>query len=824
MAAMAPPPLKYRPCHNGLVSEEALRIIVEAKACFVALALALAYFLTASQHRLWSSSHLVKGFLFAVTQPVTRFLVGMFTMLLAMPFRNDLYLLWGILLLAGYEGVYTISGYCVSARRSDLAVHEFARAYNIVTLGLYVRYYSRASQFLYPLWALWALMVAKFLERVVRFKIANGRYGDANTSFVADYMKNEDKIEKSNASSTNDQDFFSLEDCNYLIVGDSKSKDAHDSRTGNGYEPRYEPADDTVTVAKVWKWDGQVSKGDTELPTSSVSDSGKRIFPEELKDVCLSFALCKLLRRKFTGVATAESEKPKAQRLVFDNLIRSGWQRTFRVVRTELGFARDLLYTKYPILFSSGFPVVSTVLFAVTLGVSVWIIVSAVRHYRIPHGSTSYVVHGRNVDLLITFGIVGMVMGMEICEFFIHLFSDWTKVMVISEYVRKPWLNCCFLNCILRFICCGKIAEPIGSSLGQFDLLKATKNQRRLPECIVKPYYTARSFVLLTDDEDFRINKCKTLRPVPAPVEEMICDTLVRNRDGLIGGQERLKRRADLEGHENLSTYCKAQTHIERIMVWHVATSKLQEDDDQNLRTGGSKGRRMEGERSRNKGSSGSVHGRSCGEGTNGLESSGRSGEGKNDLECGDRSGEEKKDLEGGCRSGEEKKDLDYKLVATTLSRYCAYLVFYKPKLLPIASNSVRYMCNELVREASSKKDPNVSQDAAAIVRRGRQVAKFLPGCVQVQEGDELWKALAEMWCELIVSMAPLGNIGAHQKELGKGGEFITHLWALLYHAGIDDKFSGSSTGAADAAPSKEDDHGQGQTHGAAISGSGGSV
>jgi hypothetical protein len=54
--------------------------------------------------------------------------------------------------------------------------------------------------------------------------------------------------------------------------------------------------------------------------------------------------------------------------------------------------------------------------------------VSVVRHYRVPHGSTYNVAHGKNVDLLITFVIVGMVTGMEICEFFIHLFSDWTKV------------------------------------------------------------------------------------------------------------------------------------------------------------------------------------------------------------------------------------------------------------------------------------------------------------------------------------------------------------------------------------------------------------
>ena len=202
-----------------------------------------------------------------------------------------------------------------------------------------------------------------------------------------------------------------LKNCNYLIVGDSEAKA---ERVERQYEAQYKPAEDTVTIAKVWGCDGKLLKSKTH---------GK-----ELRDVCLSFALCKLLRRKFAGVATAESERSKAQLLVFDDLISSGRGRTFRVVRTELGFARDLLYTKYPILFSSGFPVVSTALFVVTVGVSVWITVSAVRHYRVPHGSSSNLVRGKNVDLLITFVIVGMVTGMEICEFFIHLFSDWTKV------------------------------------------------------------------------------------------------------------------------------------------------------------------------------------------------------------------------------------------------------------------------------------------------------------------------------------------------------------------------------------------------------------
>ncbi|KAL6902334.1 hypothetical protein ACP4OV_005210 [Aristida adscensionis] len=734
MAAMAPPPLKYRPCHrpDGLVSEEALRIIVEAKACFVALALALAYFLTASQYRLWSSSHLIKGFLFAVTQPVTRFLVGMFTMLLAMPFRNDLYLLWGILLLAGYEGVYTISGYGVSARRSDLAVHEFARGYNVVLLALYVRYYSHASHFRYPLWALWALMVAKFLERIVRFKIANAEYGDANTNLVADYMKHEHEI-----TSPTKHLPLRMGDCHYLIVGDSKAE--RKPVQNKHYEAKLTPARDTVTVAKVWECQGELL----------ASTRG-----EELKDVCLSFALCKLLRRKFAGVAATESEKTKAERLVFDGLLARGWERTFRVVRTELGFARDLIYTKYPILFSSGFPVVSAVLFAATLGVSAWITASAVRHYRAPAGSTANVVHGRNVDLLITFVILGMVTGMEICEFFIHLFSDWTKVMVISEYVRKPWLQGpCFLNTLLRLVCYGKIAEPIGSSLGQFDLLNAAE-KRCLPDCVIKLYHTARSFVLLTDDDVFRMNKCRTLRPVPPAVQRMICETLQKNRAGLASCPQRLQRMSELERYEALSDNCRGLSNIETIMAWHVATGEL-----------GAAGLRR------------------------------RTGGGS-----------------------EEEPKGDYKEVATTLSKYCAYLVFYKPKLLPIAGNSVRYMCKTLLDEAGR----NVE---AGIVGRGKKLAEELklPGCVL--QGGDAWRALAELWCELLITMAPQGNIGAHQKELGKGGEFITHLWALLYHAGIDDKFSAaSSTAGGGHAGTSRDDHNSQSSLCPAAPGSGGTV
>ncbi|WVZ49233.1 hypothetical protein U9M48_000607 [Paspalum notatum var. saurae] len=743
--APPPPPLKN---HSGLVSEEALLIIVEAKACFVALALALAYFLTAWQHRLWSSSNLVSA-----CSPCCSPCPSATTSTCSGASCSSRGTIRGRLHhLRLRRGVPPLR-----PRRPRVRARLQRR--HPRPLRACATTPARPGQFRYPLWA---LMVARFLERIVRFKIANARYGDASAGFVADYMKHEHKIHIHEKKSTDDGGYFSLEDCSYLIVGDSKSKE--EARERESYEPKYEPAEDTVTVAKVWGCDGTL------------------LLKSELRDVCLSFALCKLLRRKFAGVATAESERPKAQRLVFNNLLPSGWERTFRVVRTELGFARDLLYTKYPILFCSGFPVVSAALFVVTVGVSVWITVSAVRHYHAPEGNKSNVVNGKNVDLLITFVILGMVTGMEICEFFIHLFSDWTKVMLVSEYVRKPWLRRpSFLNSVLKAICCGKIAEPIGSALGQLDLLKSTKEQRRLPvpECVVKLYHTARSFVLLTGDEGFRINKCKTLRPVPGAVMEMICQTLQDNKDYLCTGVGQRKGTA-LE--ELLSEYRKAPASIEAIMVCHVATSELEDEQ-----------------------------GTGFGRGSGDTEDARRNGEGKNDLENG-RSSDD------GCKCSGLNHN---KLVATTLSRYCAYLV---PSCSP-SPNSVRFMCNILVEEARATGGQE-DGEPGIIVPSGRKLARGLLEKARAQGVDDLWKALAELWCELIVSMAPHGNIGAHQKELGKGGEFITHLWALIYHAGVDDKFSVESTRAADDAtprPSREDNN-YSQGHGGAAVCSAGSI
>jgi hypothetical protein len=44
---------------------------------------------------------------------------------------------------------------------------------------------------------------------------------------------------------------------------------------------------------------------------------------------------------------------------------------------------------------------------------------------------------------------------------------------------------------------------------------------------------------------------------------------------------------------------------------------------------------------------------------------------------------------------------------------------------------------------------------------------------------------MAEFWVETILYVAPSDNAAAHMERLARGGEFLTHIWALLTHAGI---------------------------------------
>uniref|UniRef100_K3ZNQ4 DUF4220 domain-containing protein n=1 Tax=Setaria italica TaxID=4555 RepID=K3ZNQ4_SETIT len=93
-----------------------------------------------------------------------------------------------------------------------------------------------------------------------------------------------------------------------------------------------------------------------------------------------------------------------------------------------------------------------------------------------------------------------------------------------------------------------------------------------------------------------------------------------------------------------------------------------------------------------------------------------------------------------------QAKEEDAVKTASTLSKYCMHLLASPPNLLP----------------------------------RPQQLID------NIEDFTTRWKVLSDFWAEMMLYVSPSDDAREHQLEvLAKGGEFITHLWALLTHAGV---------------------------------------
>uniref|UniRef100_A0A0E0C1D4 DUF4220 domain-containing protein n=1 Tax=Oryza meridionalis TaxID=40149 RepID=A0A0E0C1D4_9ORYZ len=142
----------------------------------------------------------------------------------------------------------------------------------------------------------------------------------------------------------------------------------------------------------------------------------------------------------------------------------------------------------------------------------------------------------------------------------------------------------------------------------------------------------------------------------------------------------------------------------------------------------------------------------------------------------------------------------DDKIVACHLSYYSAYLVAAVPELLPDcpAWTQKRYkkvatatcarrwgVTARLRRRALADAKPGSRDEVLqrGVVIVGRLVEEFTEG----EDVDEelAWQFLANFWSEMVIYVAPSENVKGHVEAMGRGGEFVTLVWALLLHAGI---------------------------------------
>ncbi|XP_062198822.1 uncharacterized protein LOC133901482 [Phragmites australis] len=603
---------------------------------------------------------------------------------------------------------------------------------------------------------LWVLTLIKAAQRVAAVELAKrsfavGKNGHLVVGYIAQMMEEED-IRGEPESGTK-----LLRKCWYAVMGEERLKREAGPEGYRVKLPESDEKKDLVTVGDIWKL---AEGGDRKPPDRLLADH------PTLKDLCLAFALFKLLRARFQNLQVDEDVTVKNRDLIFrglgsgddcreansNNRDRDGDgsedidERVFGVIELELNFVMDYYHSVVPVVLSSPWFFVGNYFFVLLIVVNQCIIALIITG----NGNLVPVIgclvrdvatlSRRAIDLFMCLGhkvlqtiivmfqsfniLVSLLLFltyllMEAWEFVVYVLSDWFLVSLLCEYARRPkwqswrWLRRAF-GVLLWLKRVGRRRAEV-----RFNQVRILDLRRHTPWVIVSKVLQHRFLGMSSV-------------PVPREVKHAVFASLKAKVGGepLSNGVAVLHRR----GYQQLLWACDSMSVTEVILVWHIATSLF----DMNSATVAA------------------------------------------------------------ARRAEET-------VATTLSKYCAYLVACAPELLPEDKEGSQHVYSGVKRDllgalrrkqcwsTSERRLERVMRiliegpDHEAAAYKGVELFAQLVGECGF-EGDDAtrgWALLAELWTEMVVYVAPSENIEGHAEALAQGGEFITLLWALATHAGI---------------------------------------
>ncbi|WOL04866.1 hypothetical protein Cni_G13588 [Canna indica] len=563
----------------------------------------------------------------------------------------------------------------------------------------------KGSTFQHATLVLWIFSILTTGFRITSLQWSSESDGlKKRTKVVADYMNYED-----NFRNGGEIDPIHMRGYCYLVTGEDK-------QNGKAEPPEYfiqvKLTDEVITTDKIWRCGGTLLNSEQD----------------KLKDICLSFALSKLLCRRFFNHELAESNMQKTRDLVFRGLLleNDDPERAFRVIEVELAFTYDFFYTKYPLIFErSHVPKLLSLLIAFPL---IWLAVLLIKHFRNINGDITLIQkHGKNYDALFTCFIVIMILLFEILQTIVYFVSDWAKVSYVCNYISKPsWHGNMLVEKIIRVVGGVNIFKHWQNKINQYSLLTSF-------EYNPKRNFYSKIFDSLIDKRRKGQQEGRTITLSDA-VKKAVLHSLRINNGQLSNGLLSLQRN---EVISELSWACKLETHTHSILVWHIATTLCQVT------------------RSRSLGFYDHI-----------------------------------------AILGRNKDICDvYCEVAISLSNYCAYLVVFAPQFLPDHSYATDVIFDEVIMEARKllagsnslsliyQRMMNMREPANTLVEKGALLGQQL--IRQIEDERKRWKVLSDYWAEMMLFIAPSDNVTAHLEKMAEGGEFVTHLWALLTHAGI---------------------------------------
>jgi hypothetical protein len=333
-----------------------------------------------------------------------------------------------------------------------------------------------------------------------------------------------------------------------------------------------------------------------------------------------------------------------------------------------------------------------------------------------------------DIPMTATLCLMAVVTFLEALQLYLHMASDWFKVALIRGYVTRrddvvKTGHC--VHMIIGLLLGLKALRPWENKLGQYSLLDKYDSRRYTSSCV---HYMTLFLVDRARKGRKRGNPVKLSKQV----KEAVIGSLVSSKGHLRDGASSLEKHGV---DEKLSWACKLPTVAETILVWHVATTMCKH-------------------------------------------------------ECDDAS------------ALAEVPDSNVVDTASSLSQYCAYLVAFAPDLLPghsfdsasILDKSIEdarrlldFKCTRSTMEQKCAKLKSIanSSNLDIVVVQGALLASQLTE--EIRNKKPQWEFLSDFWAEMMLYVAPCDDAQAraHLEALARGGEFITHLWALLTHAGV---------------------------------------
>ncbi|KAK9750639.1 hypothetical protein RND81_02G210000 [Saponaria officinalis] len=459
----------------------------------------------------------------------------------------------------------------------------------------------------------------------------------------------------------------------------------------------------------------------------------KRDVDGRIKDTCLSFALFWTLLRRYAGYPLPELSSPElkveAWKFVrcwlMPDSSSATCEGTFRVIEEELSFLYDYFYTNNFTFYYDNFwwMFSQPIIVAVYIWFAMTYLLNKAKEHTQEHNIYDV---ATTYGFLVTKIFMCVLLGYESAQIIVFaVITSWFTMECVCIYVRKhnrPRLK--YTRRSIEKLCSLAVRlrmKPWKRKLGQYSLLHS---HAHVP--IHHSILRLLNFQFLSMPE-LGLKESKSIKVSQAMKAAVVRHFQSSEPWKLTNGKSSLHKYGVLT---DFYQACGLETDVQTILVWHIATTYC-ELAQQNDHT-----------------------------------------------------------------------DNDHVTVATSLSRYCAYLVGFAPELLPDPPNISTDMLHGVILHANKifkgcttmntkfetmKAMTNTAEfnTADPILTKGIWLGNSLVNRMMQSNNGPLWQMLEELWVELLLYIAPSDNVAAHIRHLANGSEFITHLWALLTHAGF---------------------------------------